>query len=136
MHKPQTYYYCCCMQSSFLTSAWHFQSVSWCYGQCYIVGSLLCFGVGIVRCPFILCITPFGDYSHLQYQETTYFPYNTITFQKYFYFSQFSDFPVSLNTTLILHLFHFYSCKSARWSVGKMRRWFTPPAPSPSFPMP
>ena len=54
MHKPQTYYYCCCMQPSFLTSDWHFQSVSWCYGQCYIVGSLLCFGVGIVRCPFNL----------------------------------------------------------------------------------
>ena len=67
----------------------------------------------------IICITSFSYYFHLKYQETTHFPYNTITFQKYFYFSEFSDFQVSLNTTLILHLFHFYSCSLLGGVGGK-----------------
>ena len=72
-----------CMQPSFLTSDWHFPGISWCCGHHYIVFFCLLVWVlfGVLS---VFCIMSFGDYSHLKYLETTHFPYNTITFQKYF----------------------------------------------------
>lgn len=83
MHKPQTNYYCYCTLSlvfSYLIGIFQvflgvMETTILLVHFCVLVW--VSFGV-----LSILCIISFGDCSHLQYQETTHFPYNTITFKK------------------------------------------------------